>query len=72
MAKKKKVKRSMLLIGKGEVHNILDLSKVVEIRTEVEMIHLDKLKDGTWRLTYSNSTIPDIKDLETLQIVRED
>lgn len=63
------MKRSIEIEGIGKV---LELSKVVEIDTKIEMINLEKLGDGTWRLIYSKSVIPDIKDVEGFKIIRED
>lgn len=51
---------------------VLELSKVVMIRNTLQMINLDQLKDGTWRLIYSEGTIPDITQVEGFKIIRED
>lgn len=50
----------------------LELSKAVSIKTEKEMIHFDKLKDGTWRLTYNGNVIPLISNLRSLDMIREE
>lgn len=63
------MKRSIEIEGIGK---ILELSKVVEIDTKIEMINLEKLGDGTWRLIYSKSVIPDIQKVEGFKIIRED
>lgn len=39
----------------------MDLSIITSIRTDKEMIHLDKRNDGNWRLIFSEKTIGDIK-----------
>jgi hypothetical protein len=63
-------KRSIRISG---INKELNLSKVTVIKqVGPEMIHLDKLADGTWRLIYSESTIPDITQVSSLDIVRED
>jgi len=49
----------------------LELSKFATPRTDKEFIHLDKLKDGTWRLLY-NVKDTDIQSVSSLVIVRED
>lgn len=65
--------RSIEIIEKtGEVVNSLELTKVTRIMTDVEMIHFDKLKDGTWRLTYNGKTINDTKHIDCLKFKRED
>jgi hypothetical protein len=67
------MKRAIALDGIGKE---LVLSKATEIseelRPEYEFIHLDKLKNGTWRIVYTASTIPDFKELQALRIVREE
>ena len=63
------MKRSIEIEGIGKT---LELSKVVEIDTRIEMINIEKLGDGTWRLIYSKSLIPDIEKVEGFKIVRED
>ena len=50
----------------------LKLSKVTMVRLDKEMFHLDKLPDGTWRLVYSEKTIPDITQVKGLTFIRED
>lgn len=51
---------------------ILELSKATAVRTDKNMIHLDQLEDGTWRLIYNANLIPDITKVLNLEIVRED
>lgn len=50
----------------------LELSKVTMIHSSAEMIHMDKLPDGTWRLIYSGNVIDDISKVKSLKIIRED
>ena len=50
----------------------LELSKVTAVRTSKEMIHLDQLDDGTWRLIYNENLIPDIQKVRAFNIIRED
>ena len=50
----------------------LELSKVSEVKvSNKEFIYLDKLDNGTWRLCYTKDTINDIKELISLDIIRE-
>jgi hypothetical protein len=52
---------------------ILELSKATAIRkTQAKMIHLDQLKDGSWRLIYNEDLIPDFTKVKSLKIIRED
>ena len=72
MSKKKRepfVKRSITIDGMDKK---LELSIVTAVRTTKEMIHLDQLKDGTWRLIYNSNLIPDITKVKGFTIVRED
>lgn len=51
----------------------LELSKATAITTKGrQMIHLDQLADGTWRLIYSSTLIPDFTKVECFRMVRED
>ncbi len=63
------MKRSIKLDGLDQE---LVLSKATAIKTEKNMIHLDQLPDGTWRLVYNANMIPDFTKLTSLTIVRED
>lgn len=51
---------------------VLELSKATAIKTNKNMIHLDQLDDGTWRLIYNGNLIPDFSEVEALKIIRED
>jgi hypothetical protein len=62
-------KRSILIEGQGTE---LELSKVTLVRTDKQMLHLDQLPDGTWRLIYNEALIPDITKVNALRILRED
>lgn len=50
----------------------LELSKVTAIKVDKKVIELTELPDGTWRLIYSTSVIPDISDVKGFTIIRED
>lgn len=50
----------------------LVLSKATAVKTDKNMIHLDQLPDGTWRLIYNGNMIPDFSKLNSMIIVRED
>ena len=67
--KNKQPKRSIELVGTDIV---LELSKATAVKTQQEMIHFDKLPDGTWRLIYNSEMIPDFSKIECFKIVRED
>jgi len=63
------LKRSIKINGTDLV---LELSKATAIKTDKNMIHLDQLVDGTWRLIYNGNMIPDFTKVESLQIIREE
>lgn len=62
-------RRAIEIEGIGEV---LELSRATAIRTDKQMIHLDKMDDGTWRLIYNANLIPDFSEVKSLKIIRED
>lgn len=50
----------------------LVLGRVVELNLkDKEMIIFEKMENGTWRLTYTKQTIPEVSKLQSLKIVRE-
>lgn len=51
---------------------VLILSKATAVKTKQNMIHLDQLPDGTWRLIYNGNMIPDFTKVLGLKIIRED
>lgn len=63
------MKRSIKLVGLDQE---LVLSKATAVKTDKNMIHLDQLPDGTWRLIYNANMIPDFTQLQSLTVVRED
>lgn len=54
------------------IDEVLELSKATAIKTDKNMIHLDQLDDGTWRLIYNGNLIPDFTEVKSLKILRED
>jgi len=50
---------------------MLELSKATAVKTTKQMIHLDQLNDGTWRLIYNSDLIPDFTKVQALRIIRE-
>ena len=51
---------------------VLELSKATGVRTDKNMIHLEQLADGTWRLIYNSKLIPDFSEVKSFKIIRED
>ena len=52
--------------------HVLVLSKATAVKTKQNMIHIDQLPDGTWRLIYNGNMIPDFSKVLGLKIIRED
>jgi len=50
----------------------LELSKAVSVKTNKQMIHLDQLSDGSWRLIYNSELIPDFTKVKNFEIIRKD
>ena len=51
----------------------LDISKVVEVGLSPgrkQFIYLEEMAGGRWRLSYTRETIPDIRALKSLEIIR--
>lgn len=69
MTKKQIVRRAIEITG---TDHVLELSKVTAIHSDKNMIHLDQLPDGTWRLIYSGKMIEDFAKVQALKIIRED
>ena len=65
----KEVKRALRIEG---LDKELVLSIVTKVNITKKMINLEELEDGTWRLIYSSSIIPDISKVSGFTIVREE
>jgi hypothetical protein len=71
MSKKEYENRSIQVIQMGGGGEQLKLSKVTAIGIKgKQMLHLDQLDDGTWRLIYSKEIIPDIQKVLGFNIKR--
>lgn len=67
-SKQDDVWRAIEIEGTDEV---LILSKATAVKTKQNMIHLDQLPDGTWRLIYNGDMIPDFTKVLGLKILRD-
>lgn len=65
------MKTLAILIETPDGTTTLPISRITEIKTDKEMIVLEKISDG-WRLTYSHKTIPDLEKLTMLRLVKID
>ena len=50
----------------------LELSKATSIKANIGMLHLDRLDDGTWRLIFSDDITTEFKNIQAINIIRED
>lgn len=50
----------------------LELSRAVSVKTKNEMLNLEKLADGTWRMIWNESLIPDFTQVVNFEVIRED
>ncbi len=74
MAKKKEPRRTLEIVGTGKVLEISRATKIKKVAgTDFEVIHFDKLPDGTWRLTWTEETVEKFADVDelVLRMVRE-
>lgn len=65
------IKRAIKIKMKDE-EKVLELSKATSVRTKKNMIYLDELDDGTWRLIYNENMIKDFSKVLSLDVIRED
>lgn len=49
----------------------LELSRAVSVKTKNEMLNLEKLADGTWRMIWNESLIPDFTQVVNFEVIRE-
>ena len=66
-----KTRRALEIKLKDGTSTILELSKATAIKANVGMLHLDRLKDSTWRLTFSDDIAEDFSKIESIVIIRE-
>jgi len=69
------MKRFLRFTGTDGSDGDVVVSKVTAIKSDklkAAVFHVDKLDDGTFRITYNENTFPDIKDLKSIEIIRED
>lgn len=50
----------------------LNITKAVSIKSPKKMFMVEEMKDGGYRLTWSDSLICNFSDIEGFEIIRED
>lgn len=63
------MKRSIRING---IDKEIELGTVVSIKSSQNMIYLEEMKNGKWRLLYNENMIPDFSKVKSLEIIRED
>lgn len=67
------MKRSIIIHHNDEQPPIeLELGRAASIKSEKEFIYFEKMTDGKWRLTFSESVINDFSKIKNIEIIRED
>jgi len=66
------IRRAIRIVMKDGSYKELELSKATSIKSDLEMLHLDGLPDGSWRLIFSKDIVEDFSKIERFDIVRED
>jgi len=66
------MRRAIVLKGHDDEDiSVLEISKATKIRTKSNMMNLEEMKDGTWRLIWSESLLEDFSKLKSIEIIRE-
>lgn len=71
MARKKKKQQTRTFVLNGTDHQLV-VSKATAVNLSKNMIHLDQLDDGTWRLIYNSNMIPDFSLIQSIDIIRDE
>lgn len=70
--KQDNVQRSIRINFTDGTFKDLKLSRAVSVKTQNEMLNLEMLADGTWRLIWNESLIPDFTKVDNFEVVRDD
>jgi len=66
------MRRAIRLNGIDKELELERVSQINHLKNDYEFFNLEKMPNGKWRLTYTLDTISDIRDLQSLEIIRED
>lgn len=67
------MKRSLIIeSNNGEEAKELEIGKAVSVKSDKEFIFFEKMDDGKWRLTFSESVVKDFSKIKGFNILRED
>jgi hypothetical protein len=65
-------KRSLVIKYKDGSTKELELSRATLVKTEDQFMRLDQLKDGKWRLVWSEGLIKDFSQVECFDVLRKE
>jgi hypothetical protein len=68
----KALRRALRIVFKDGTTKDLEVCKVTAIRADIGMLHMDKLKNDMWRLTYTNDITEEFSKVDRIEVVRED
>lgn len=67
------MKRSLMIeYNDNQEPKELEITKAASVNTDSEFIHIEKMKDGKWRLLFSESLIEDFSKIKAFTMLRED
>jgi hypothetical protein len=50
----------------------IELSKATSIKSDMGIIHLDRLPNKTWRLVWSEDIVDEFSKIKSFEMIRED
>jgi hypothetical protein len=67
------LKRSLIIEhNNGEESKELEIGKAASVKTDKEFVFFEKMNNGKWRLTFSESVVDDFSKIKGFNILRED
>ena len=66
------MKREIVLKFKDGSEKRLELSVATKLKIDAGMLNFDRMKDGRWRMIWSEDLIDDFTQLDRIEIYRED
>lgn len=72
MKKKQNVRRALKVNLNDGTSIDIEIGKAVELRTSRPALYIEPLNDGTFRLAYDVSLIPDFCKVMSIDVIRED
>lgn len=69
--KSKNIRRAIEVKFVDGTSQFLEISKATKINSNIGMLHFDRIKDGSYRLTFDDSICKDFSQIESFNVVRE-